>query len=112
MPREGRVTRVYKHHQVLIIFITVYLQQLFSVIITSAYLVKDEDRERPQGLLPKDYRRSNSYYLSVLQIFVAILLVGVALARPQNEPQQSDPNAVQILRYENDNSGLGSYRFA
>lgn len=38
----------------------------------------------------------------------------MALARPQGEPQQqqADPNAVQILRYESDNSGLGSYRFA
>ena len=62
-------------------------------------------RGSPKGLTDK---QSVSF-----QVFVAILLVAAAVARPQEGvAPQSDPNAVQILRYENDNTGLGSYRFA
>lgn len=49
-------------------------------------------------------------------ILVAVLFVGIAVARPQGGQQQqqhqADPNAVQILRYESDNSGADGYRFA
>ncbi|XP_061377854.1 endocuticle structural glycoprotein ABD-5-like [Danaus plexippus] len=41
-----------------------------------------------------------------MKLFLVLTLVAVASAAPQN------PQDVQILRYDSDNSGLGSYSFA
>ncbi|CAH1644275.1 unnamed protein product [Spodoptera littoralis] len=46
-----------------------------------------------------------------MKLIVALCLVAVAVAAPPSRANYS-PDNVQIVKYDNDNLGLGDYRFA
>ncbi|CAH2075266.1 unnamed protein product, partial [Iphiclides podalirius] len=46
-----------------------------------------------------------------MKVIVALCLLGLAFAAPPPASYTSDSKNAQILRYENDNTGFGSYKF-
>ncbi|CAG5040087.1 unnamed protein product [Parnassius apollo] len=48
----------------------------------------------------------------MMKVVVALCLLGVALAAPPPAFYSSDSKNAEILRYDNDNTGFGSYKYA